>query len=632
MLSLDRALAILGLLTTVGLWLMRAPKQVEADDAELAVVHARTLARIVVEEEGLIRRQLLGNDVQPINLRFLLQRPPSRGATALLAGQAHAGEEATLPDITAYYRATTPSRLVITGAAGSGKTTLSLELLLALIAGRGENDPVPVRIPLIEWNTSVPLRSMLIHRLIDAYKWPAASAANLVEHGMVLPVLDGLDEMDATRPDGTPGPAALQMRAALEQLNSFQDRDGLRLLPLILTCRTAHYDALRHTDTLIDAARISLAPVDAPTAAAYLGACARDPRRWEPVLHHLRTQPSSHCARLLSTPWRLCLAATVYHRSGDPAELLTYTSASGLDEFLLSRYIPASAQSAGSHGYPPEQIHRWLHHLAMHVARNYGTQTSRDHLVLHLLRPPGPRVLFRAVDAILSLLPFTLLFGAARAAGAPSSTTGFVIGAAIISVMAAVIGQPSTPARIDLGLLATRGRRQLVPFILVILIGGPFLAALGGGTGHSAKHLGLALGYVCALAYALTFTLTVTLTVDTPRAVRSRAVIHDDAVLGITAAVGLGTMMGVGVAGTDGILSGIVYFLATALGAGLLRGSTARRYTVFLLCSSRWLPFRLGRFLDWACTAGLMRHSGPAYQFRHNELQTWITAHPEPAT
>lgn len=626
-LSAELVVAIVGGLLAVVFWLVQPPKRVQADDAELAAVHARTLARVVAEGESLVRRQLLGDDVRPVNLRFILQRAPSRGATAPPAGQAYAGEEMPLPDITAYYRATSPSRLVITGAAGAGKTVLALELLLALIADRGEHDPVPVRIPLIEWNISVPLRSLLIRRLTDAYKWPADSAANLVEHGLVLPVLDGLDEMDPTRPDGTPGPAALRTRAALEQLNSVQGRDGLRLLPLILTCRTDHYDALRHSDTLIDAARVSIAPVDAPTAAAYLGARARDPQRWQVLLHHLREHPGSHHALLLSTPWRLCLAATVYHHSGDPAELLQRATGSDLDAFLLARYIPAAARISGSHRYAPEQIHRWLHHLTTHLARSYGIRAAHNHLVLQLLRPPGGRALFRAADTILSLTPFALLYSVAQYAGAPPDAIYLVIFCAVLSAMGCVSGLPSTPSRIDLGQLSTsQVRRQLVSAVPTVLVAGLVFAFVGGPS----SRLGLPAGYAVAIVYALTFSLTSTLTVDTSRAVRSRVVIRDDAIVGITAAVGWGCMAAVGFGRSDGLLSGIVCALAVALVMGFISGSTARRYTVFLLCSRRRLPFRLARFLDWACTAGLMRQSGPAYQFRHNELQTWITAHPEP--
>ncbi|WP_406432946.1 hypothetical protein [Streptomyces sp. NBC_01589] len=75
--------------------------------------------------------------------------------------------------------------------------------------------------------------------------------------------------------------------------------------------------------------------------------------------------------------------------------------------------------------------------------------------------------------------------------------------------------------------------------------------------------------------------------------------------------------------------------LAIGLGfdhtTGLTYGfETARRYGAFLLGSRGRLPFRLARFLDWAVTAGLLRYSGPAYQFRHRELQQWLTHTPHP--
>ncbi|MFF3404124.1 hypothetical protein ACFYW6_37315 [Streptomyces sp. NPDC002659] len=46
---------------------------------------------------------------------------------------------AAVPDILEYYRTTRPQRLVITGAAGAGKTVLALELLLALLEDHKDN-------------------------------------------------------------------------------------------------------------------------------------------------------------------------------------------------------------------------------------------------------------------------------------------------------------------------------------------------------------------------------------------------------------------------------------------------------------------------------------------------------------
>lgn len=81
------------------------------------------------------------------------------------------------------------------------------------------------------------------------------------------------------------------------------------------------------------------------------------------------------------------------------------------------------------------------------------------------------------------------------------------------------------------------------------------------------------------------------------------------------------------------LVLGLAVGLRLGLAVGLMdrlaaAAVTSRRYVVFLLCSRRHLPFRLGLFLDWAVTAGLMRYSGPAYQYRHRELQHWLRQHP----
>jgi len=182
-------------------------KPIEGNDAELAQGWAKTLARQVETGESKVRRQLLGADTQRINLIYDLHPAPGRAATAPPAGRTFTdATPAVLPDVLEYYRATRPRRLVITGEAGAGKTVLALELLLALLENRADDDPVPIRIPLTQWDTSQPLPSLLVQRLVDAYDWPPDLAAGLVDQGMVLPVLDGMDEMDPVREDGTPDP------------------------------------------------------------------------------------------------------------------------------------------------------------------------------------------------------------------------------------------------------------------------------------------------------------------------------------------------------------------------------------------------------------------------------------------
>lgn len=70
--------------------------------------------------------------------------------------------------------------------------------------------------------------------------------------------------------------------------------------------------------------------------------------------------------------------------------------------------------------------------------------------------------------------------------------------------------------------------------------------------------------------------------------------------------------------------------LVLGVAFGLIAGASGRQHLVFVLCSRGKLPWRLGIFLDWACTAGLLRFAGAAYQFRHRELQEWLARHPAP--
>lgn len=108
-------------------------KPIEGNDAELARVWTATLVGQVKAGEGAVWRQLLGDDTRRINLAYDLHPATARPATAPTAGRltADGPAAAALPDIVTYYRATRPLRLVITGAAGAGKTVLALELAVA---------------------------------------------------------------------------------------------------------------------------------------------------------------------------------------------------------------------------------------------------------------------------------------------------------------------------------------------------------------------------------------------------------------------------------------------------------------------------------------------------------------------
>lgn len=114
---------------------------------------AKRLAAQVKASEGDQVKQLLGPGGCRIDLTFRYVPEPANNASG-------ADPEGHLEEVLDYYQKLEPARLVITGAAGSGKTLLALRLLQALLANkeRTEADPVPVRFSLTNWDAVQPLK------------------------------------------------------------------------------------------------------------------------------------------------------------------------------------------------------------------------------------------------------------------------------------------------------------------------------------------------------------------------------------------------------------------------------------------------------------------------------------------
>ncbi|MFE2101570.1 NACHT domain-containing protein [Streptomyces sp. NPDC059468] len=653
----------LGPSDTAGLWglpvglaallvsVLALRKPEEGNTAVLAREWAATLAAQIAAGEGRVHHQLLGDDTKSIDLRFTLRPAAGRTASAPPAGRLLPGSALStglllpaslavgVPDVAEYWRTSRPRRLVITGPAGSGKTVTALVLILALIKDRAESDPVPVRISLVEWDTTTELDALLTERLVHAYGWTRERAAILVGHGLVLPVLDGLDEMDPMLDDGTPDPDAPRARAVLNRLDHYQLQGEPG--PVVLTCRTAHLDALAARGSLRDAARVDLAPVPPADAVAYLGDRAADPARWRPLTDRLTANPTGTLAALLSTPWRLCLTATVYHRSGNPGELTTHTTEQALDDHLLARFIPA-ATTLHPRTYTTEQVHRWLHHLTGALAPTPvttapGPAEAGTDLVLHELWPLAGRTRVRVIDATLTA--GTVLLTLPLAWTTPESA----VAAAVIGLLAVTTARgtatahPTPPLHLKLSMTAAPGRALAVGLrggLAVGLMGalaGALVGALVGalrGTLIGGLKTGSAIGLVLGLMSGLAEGLAGMTRWQFPEEARPWGLLRGDLVFQAT----LGLVLGLVYAEVAESEFGWTFVLALGP-AGLtvaLAGAAARRYAVFLLCSGGRLPFRLVVFMDWACEAGLLRYAGPAYQFRHRELQHWLTLHPDP--
>lgn len=93
-------------------------------------------------------------------------------------------------------------KLLILGAQGSGKTTTLLELAADLIA-RAENNtdqPIPVLFNLSLWESNnQSIASCLVDYLGAKYGVPVDISINLLNQQQILPLLDGLDELELSR-------------------------------------------------------------------------------------------------------------------------------------------------------------------------------------------------------------------------------------------------------------------------------------------------------------------------------------------------------------------------------------------------------------------------------------------------
>jgi NACHT domain len=607
---------------------------------------ALALARKVAAVERVARQSLLGEAGTAAEIPY----------TSRLTWLGHAGEPTagTLDTIADDFRALPHARLAVLGSAGSGKTVLALDFVQRLLEQRQPGEVVPVRLPLTQWNPDVALDRWLAAQIAEGYGLRRRHAARLVHNRMVLPVLDGLDEMDAT-------PAATSRAGqALEQINRYHGSRGPA--PLILTCRSETYARLaRDSGTLSHAATVILEDLTQAHVRAYLTQVlaarpAAERGAWAEVLGNLHRMP----AGALSTPWRIYLATTVYAGGYDPRELLSFSDLGSMDRLLLSRLIPVAAAAFPRPRYEARTISRWLGVLARSLEPAHGQagreRTATDLVLYRLPGPRGPRRLQRLQYAVTFLAGAVVLTPLlARAwrvnsyGNAIAVTVVFLLIDMAFSFLAIVVSSAagyvpvrlmpyrrrskvtwrqlqtwiSEKRRAFLGLLATLGTGSLfmcVIFLVLILVSGHLAAAEILEVAGAWASLGvgiplIAVGIpVAGQALATWFTTGESLPV-----LRPGAPLRDDLALSAVLAAAVIPWAFLRPGPLTLAAAFVVWFCGSR--AWLRYGLAVACYRLHGL-----LPLRLIRFLAWAHGAGLVRAAGIAYQFRHAEFQRWLAA------
>jgi hypothetical protein len=261
---------------------------------------AVTLGRVrSVWLAGVLEESLHGGEI--IDLGFAY-RPAALGNSGLPSWQQASEYDYLLPVGTRIddVFAAAERVLLVLGEPGAGKTTMLLQLVTHLLAAAeaDETCPMPAVFALSAYRDERPLADWLVDQLANNYEVPRRLAAQWIDAGRFVPLLDGLDEVDpALRP------------ACAEAINAFrQQHPGVALL---VTARSRDYQSLA-TRLHMDKA-IVLQPLTPEQIDTYLS-------RRGPRLAGLRQSLAADqtLRELAQTPLMLSIMTLAYRRMPEP--------------------------------------------------------------------------------------------------------------------------------------------------------------------------------------------------------------------------------------------------------------------------------------------------------------------------
>lgn len=530
-------------------------------------------------------------------------------------------------------------RLVILGAAGSGKSVMSKKLARLLLDSdqRVPGEAVPIVLHLANWRPhKQSLRAWIAATLAksslvygDTVRQARHTAEELVDLGLVLPVLDGFDEMPESR----------RAKALQDLATAFGEAEGF-----VLVSRTdAYRDALSMTSKrLSSAAVIELQQLVGTDVVGYFTANNDDTENWAAIKPLLESENSDYqpspVRAALSTPLMVALARRVYEtREEAPVELLNesqFPTSASIETFLLSEYLtvcyetPNGATGAEAASiWTEKDAQRWLGFLAIHL---YAI--GRPSFLWTNLRYAVPRfVLFP-----LALLVLSGIFLSAPGDGPYDAFDGAGIALLFTPFFARILRDEQIPESTGLRLSVHDREGPVLRTFFRNCMGGASLGAISGLAFGFAKHHYLSRHWVVpdtllaatvgtaifALASFEELFAEPTPVVPAPNFITSLRSGQATAFIRLVVYLAI-------VFTSTSLISFIVhkhfitdrnYLFCLATLAVMATGFSS--WGMWLqarvgLAIRGALPWRLVAFMEDACNKGVMQHADTGYEFRH---------------
>ena len=510
-------------------------------------------------------------------------------------------------------------RLLILGQPGAGKTTMMLELAQELVTRAKEDDrvPIPVVINLASWaKHEGPLREWLVDALSDTAEVSSRLARTLARGDDLLLLLDGLDEVKASK-----------RSACVAAINEYL---GKRAPQMVVCSRRQEYERSDRQLKLEKAAQIEpLKPEELIQALEGV-----------PEVSGLQTllREDDFLRELATTP--LMLSVMVLAHGGETAQTIQVATLEERQQALWDDYVTRMIARRQPTEYEPKNIMRWLGWLAKRMRQDDMMDFIPERMQPSWLAQPSSytstvQLVFGLVHGLFFGLASGLISGpVVLIAGVAGLTTtvsvGLIVGVAFGLAVGLVFLRPlddielvRLQEQVNWSLRKANLANVLFLTLIVVL---PFGLAFG--------LVGLPFGLIGGLAFGLMEECHVVSDLGQAKSLGERlntsrreglvygliSMLISGLTFGLASGLVLGTALGLVLGAALGAAAGLFFGLFHEGGGEALKYDLLRWH----LKREGAIPWRYFHFLSGASDLLLLQQIGGTVRFRHPLLQDYF--------